>query len=115
MVIHDLNIVGVALSPAEANPPLVVDADADLTAPISAQLLQSVGRRNPEVLQQPRGLNVARLLAGVSPGVCIELLQTGRLRFVWFLTHSSAGHDVVHALGENRADRVEDSVRRHVR
>jgi hypothetical protein len=51
MVVHDLNIVGIARSPTKTDPPLFVDADAVLAFAIPSQPLQPVPRRNPEVFE----------------------------------------------------------------
>jgi hypothetical protein len=50
MVVHNFDVVGVA--PGEAQPPLVVDADAVLSGPVAGQRLQVVGRGLAE-LRQP--------------------------------------------------------------
>src|SRR5262245_2405237 len=71
VVVDDLDFVGIALSPDEADPPLVVDADRMLTAPIALQGLQPVARRHAKIIEtdrvvektqfaQSNGLNVAR-------------------------------------------------------
>ena len=49
MVVDDLDVMGVAALPTEANPELVVDADAVLTDAIAGKLLKSIGRRHLEV------------------------------------------------------------------
>ena len=51
MVIHDLNFEGIALVPHETDPPLVIDADAVPTRSFPAKGFQTVGRRNPEIIQ----------------------------------------------------------------
>jgi hypothetical protein len=50
MVIYNLDVVGIAVAPDEAQPPLVVDPDAVLPNPIAGQRLQAVRRRLPQVL-----------------------------------------------------------------
>jgi len=42
MIVNNLHLVSVALFPAEADPPLVVDTDAVLTASIAVKSFQSV-------------------------------------------------------------------------
>ena len=37
MVINDLNFKGIASSPHETNPPLLIDADTVLTLPVATQ------------------------------------------------------------------------------
>jgi hypothetical protein len=44
MVVHNLNLGGVRLNPAKANPPLVIDPDTVLTCVISSQALQAIPR-----------------------------------------------------------------------
>ena len=49
MVVGGLDVVGVAIAPDEAKPPLVVDADAVLSAPIILQRLQMVAFGQPQI------------------------------------------------------------------
>ncbi len=49
MVVDDLDVMGVSAGPAEANTPLLVDADAMLPRPIAAELLEVVCGRNAKV------------------------------------------------------------------
>jgi hypothetical protein len=49
VVVGDLDIVGVAVAPNEAKPPLVIDADAVLSAPIIPQCLQTVAFRQSQI------------------------------------------------------------------
>jgi hypothetical protein len=71
MIVHDLDVPCRALTPFEANPPLIVNADAVLSAPITVQGFKAVARRNPQIVdlfggvdgEQPRsrtGLNQIR-------------------------------------------------------
>src|SRR6185295_19326691 len=53
VIVDDLDVVGMALSPNEADPPLVVDTDRMLSAAISLQCLQAIGRRNAQIVQAP--------------------------------------------------------------
>ena len=50
MVIHDLDILCVAIMPAETDSPLVVDADAVLTLPAACQFLESIAWRDSQIL-----------------------------------------------------------------
>jgi hypothetical protein len=45
MVVHYLNVKGVSLFPPEANSPLLVYANAVLTASFAGELLQAIARR----------------------------------------------------------------------
>jgi len=50
VVIRYLYIEGVAVAPDEAQAELIVDPNAVLAFPVTAQVLQSVARRNSQVL-----------------------------------------------------------------
>jgi hypothetical protein len=52
VVVDKLCIVSIAVGPGEADPPLVVDADAVLTPPITAKLLKPVARRRAQILKR---------------------------------------------------------------
>ena len=56
MVVADLGFVGSVGAPDEAEPPLVVDADAVLPDPIAAKTLESVPGWSPEVLEPRRSI-----------------------------------------------------------
>jgi hypothetical protein len=51
MVVYDLDIVGVSLTPAEADTPLVVDPNAILSFPVSSQFLKAISWWNTKVIQ----------------------------------------------------------------
>ena len=51
VVVCDLDVVGVASLPPEADPSLVVDADAVLTLSVARELLETIARGNPHILQ----------------------------------------------------------------
>lgn len=51
MVIHNLNVFGACLGPAETNAPLIVDADAVLSPAFSLQRLKMITRRNAKVFK----------------------------------------------------------------
>lgn len=58
MVIDDLDIEGVSVMEPEAQAPLLVDPDAPLPSPVAAQRLQSIRRRNAQVLESCRGVEL---------------------------------------------------------
>jgi hypothetical protein len=62
MVVHDLDIVSVALLPDEADPPLIIDTDTVLTSPLPLKSLQPVTRRQSQILQRPRCIQLAKPL-----------------------------------------------------
>ena len=49
MVVNDFNLVGIPVTPLEANSPTLIDPDAVLSLPVSRQLLKSIARRNAEI------------------------------------------------------------------
>ena len=56
VIIDDFDRTGVAIFPAKADPPLIVDSDAVLASSISGQLLQVIGRRDPEITEPASGI-----------------------------------------------------------
>jgi hypothetical protein len=64
VIVNNLHIIGVALFPTEADPPLIVDTDAVLTASIAAKPFQSIPGKAKitqagcriELLQSPKSL-----------------------------------------------------------
>jgi hypothetical protein len=52
MVVYDIHVIGIALFPAKADAPTIIDPDAVLPLPISFQSLQAVRRRDTQVLQR---------------------------------------------------------------
>lgn len=64
MIVGDLHIVGVTISPAKANPPLIVDPDAVLALSISGELFEAVSRRHSEIAQQVSCVKQEELLQG---------------------------------------------------
>jgi hypothetical protein len=64
VIIDDLNVVGVAAGPAEADSPLVVDSDAVLAQSIAGELLQSIGGWNAQVEQTGGGVEEHELSQG---------------------------------------------------
>lgn len=59
MIINDLHVVGVLTDPFKANPPLIVDSDAVLSLPITAQLFKSIGKWNQQIIEFFGGVQVA--------------------------------------------------------
>jgi hypothetical protein len=51
VVIDNLDFMGVAIAPLEADAPLVVDTDAVLAGPVAAQAFESVSRWDPEIVK----------------------------------------------------------------
>ena len=61
MVVNDLNPFWTSFAPPEADTPLIVDSDTVLARAITAQTLEPVARRNPEVFQMARSINLTQL------------------------------------------------------
>ena len=61
MVVNDLNPFWTSVAPPEADTPLIVDSDTVLARAITTQTLEPVARRNPEVLQTARSINLTQL------------------------------------------------------
>lgn len=60
MIVYDLNLPGIVIGPAEANPPLIVDPDAHLAGSITLQDLQSISGGISQILQSCRGIQLAQ-------------------------------------------------------
>jgi len=56
MVVHDFDVrwAGSVLGPLEANPPLHVDANAELPCPVPFQAFESVAGQSPQILKAGR-------------------------------------------------------------
>jgi hypothetical protein len=59
MIVRDLDIVGVALGPSEADTPLVVDPNAHLPCTISFQSFESITGWVAQVLNRGCGIELA--------------------------------------------------------
>ena len=57
MVIDDLDVVRIGILPSEADPPLIVDADAVPADAIAFQFLKAVPRRHAEVVERLGGID----------------------------------------------------------
>ena len=64
VVVHDLDVVGVAGLPAEAEPPLAVDADGVLTLPVALESFESIAGRGPAGLRAARRHRTSAACAG---------------------------------------------------
>ena len=51
MIVDDLNVVCVAITPHEADAESIVDSDAVLSSPVIFERLESVARKNRQVLE----------------------------------------------------------------
>jgi hypothetical protein len=51
MVVDDLDVMGISVLPAEADTPLIIDADAVLSGSVATQRFQPVVRRDAQILE----------------------------------------------------------------
>lgn len=63
MVVHDLDGPSLAISPGEADTPLIIDANAHLTGAIALQLFKTVAGRRPQIIEGLRGVKHLQLSA----------------------------------------------------
>lgn len=61
VVVHDFDFRCAGLGPAEANPPLIIDANAVLAGSISTKRLETIARWNPKVLKKTGNLQLPQL------------------------------------------------------
>jgi hypothetical protein len=61
VVVHHLDLLGVAVLPHEADPILVVDPDAVLPTPIATESLEVVARERAQVVEPSRGVQLHQL------------------------------------------------------
>ena len=61
MIVDDFHVVGISVSPSEADAPLVVDTDAELPGAIALQRFQPVGRRGAQVRELDCGVQHIQL------------------------------------------------------
>lgn len=64
MIVGNLDVPRFAIPPFEADPPLIVDADAVLAPTIAVQRLQTVARRHTQVVESLRGIDRQKLRTG---------------------------------------------------
>ena len=49
MVVHDLDVPSISVTPYETNSPLIVDANAVLSLPVTTKPFQTVARRHTQI------------------------------------------------------------------
>jgi hypothetical protein len=64
MIIHDFHLLRIATAPDEANPPLIINADAVLAGAVTFQGFQPITRRRKQIGQCPRPVQVFQLAPG---------------------------------------------------
>ena len=69
MVIDDFDFMGVSFMPAEADAPLVVDADAPLSGAVAGELFKTIAGRDPQKIKPGSRMELLQLTLGGS--LCI--------------------------------------------
>ena len=64
MVVRDFHVVCIAVTPSEANAPLVIDADAVLALSVPRQLFEPIAGRHTQILHAARVVEHAQLTQG---------------------------------------------------
>lgn len=64
MVIDDLDIVGIPISPSEDHTPLIIDPNRVKPLPVSLERFEAVARRHTQVLQVGRIMQIEQLSPG---------------------------------------------------
>jgi len=64
VVIHNFNVMRVPVAPHKTHPPLVVDANAVLSKPVTGQCFQPVARRHPQKIQRSGSVDLLQLAHG---------------------------------------------------
>ena len=96
MVIDNRQIVGVAVTPRETDPPLIVDADAVLRGSIAAQFLKAVAGRDAKIVESLRRVDRNEFAKHRAP-------QLGRESAHWLAGEEAFGVAVAKAL-DHRSD-----------
>ena len=87
VIIDNLNVVRIAVAPDEADPVLVVHANAVLPLPITPERLESVSRKDRQIVKRMRGVQLPKLSlpnACDTPEWARWLARENRLRFAVF-------------------------------
>lgn len=61
MIINNLDLEGIAVSPPKTDPPLVIDANTVLTGAIALELLQAIAGRDAEIVELLGGVHQPEL------------------------------------------------------
>ena len=72
MIVNDLDVVRIGAFPPKVHAPLVVDSNAVLPLAITAEFLQAIPGRHPEILERFRSVDSHELAEHDAPEVCWE-------------------------------------------
>jgi hypothetical protein len=73
VVVDDLDEFGACVSPSEADPPLLVDANAVVPSTIAFQILEPIPRRHPQITQGVGCIENDQLAESHPLGALVEL------------------------------------------
>ena len=96
MIVGDFHIQGIAVSPAEADPPLIVDPDAVLTLSIPGQLFKAIPGRNSQIGQSIGGVKHEKLLQGRAVNILRELSRAFTVEYPFGLwVFEAPNHSII--------------------
>src|SRR5688572_14827788 len=61
VIVDDLDVIRVSISPAETDPPLIINSDAVLADPAALQGFQPVARRHAQKIKRSSGIDLDQL------------------------------------------------------
>jgi hypothetical protein len=76
VVVDEFDIISTSVLPREADSPLVVDPDAVLPPSVALERLEAVARRNPQVLEDLRRMQLLELAQGCPQDPRVERTDT---------------------------------------
>jgi hypothetical protein len=71
VVVDDFHVPCRAFAPFEANPPLIVDADTLLSAPVTVQSFEAIARRQAQIVELYSGVDGEKL----APHAILNLIR----------------------------------------
>jgi hypothetical protein len=92
VVIGDFDIEGISLAPAEAEPPLIVDADAVLAGTIPPKCFQTIARRNSQEIEGCRCVQHVEFGNGAMEKIGGETCSLATPKFFRFLVSETLNH-----------------------
>ena len=70
MIVHDLDIFSASVRPTEAKAKLIVNTNAMLARAVPFQGFQSIARRNPQIVELARDLQLQQLASCHGRDIC---------------------------------------------
>jgi len=94
MIVCDLDLVCVPIRETKAYSPLIIDGDRVLTFPVSSQAVQTIARRNPEIIKARGICNVLKPHGGSSPKIRWQPFGPAiQIQILRMLVRKSLDHD----------------------